>query len=167
MATSEPGAQATRAPVKLVCFYLGGQEYAAPITDVKETMLVRPITGVFLTPAWIAGIINLRGDVVAVLDLARLLGQAPTAVSGDSRIVIVQHRDADERTLTAGVLVDRMAELRTVDLTALAAPPSTLAPASAALLAGVATVEDDRPLRVLDLPALLSSEQMRAFQRRP
>ncbi|HUH04251.1 MAG TPA: chemotaxis protein CheW, partial [Kofleriaceae bacterium] len=60
---------------KLVCFFLAGQEYAAPITEVKETMLLRPITRVFLTPPWLAGIINLRGDVVAVIDLARLLGQ--------------------------------------------------------------------------------------------
>ena len=51
---------------KLVCFYLHGQEYAAAIGVIKETLAMRPITRVFLTPSWLAGIVNLRGDVVAV-----------------------------------------------------------------------------------------------------
>lgn len=150
---------------KLVCFFLGGQEYAAPISEVKETMLLRPITRVFLTPPWLAGIINLRGDVVAVLDLARLLGQAPTAPSDDSRIVVARHEPSDRRARTAGVLVDRMAELRTLPLDTLQPPPSTLGAESAELLRGIATLSSGAALRVLDLPALFESERMRAFRR--
>lgn len=167
MATTESGASADHRATKLVCFYLGGQEYGADIADVKETMVVRPITRVFLTPPWLTGIINLRGDVVAVLDLAQLLGQEPTSVSADSRIVIVHHRDDDGRTRSAGVLVDRMAELRNLEPGALAPPPPTLAATTAALLAGVATVDRDRPLGVLDIAALFGSDGVRAFQRRP
>ena len=59
---------------KLVCFFLNDQEYAARIGDVKETLTMRPISRVFLTPEWVAGIINLRGDIVAVIDLALMLG---------------------------------------------------------------------------------------------
>jgi purine-binding chemotaxis protein CheW len=151
---------------KLVCFYLGGQEYGAPITDVKETMLVRPITPVFLTPSWLAGIINLRGDVVAVLDLAQLLGQPASTIDDESRIVILQFHRPDDRSAVAGILVDRMAELRTVELAHLQPAPPTLAAASAALLEGVMTVEDGAPLRLLDLQALFDSERMSVFQRR-
>lgn len=153
---------------KLVCFFLGGQEYAAPITEVKETMLLRPITRVFLTPPWLAGIINLRGDVVAVLDLARLLGQGPTTPTEDSRIVIARHEPSDGQnvtTRTAGVLVDRMGELRALSLATLQPPPSTLEAASAELLLGIATLSGGAAVRVLDLPALFESEPMRAFRR--
>ncbi len=153
---------------KLLCFFLGGQEYGAPITEVKETLLVKPITPVFLTPPWLSGIINLRGDVLAVIDLAQFLGQPPTTLTGDCRIVVVLWRDGgdDARPRLAGILVNRMAELRTIDLGALQPPPATLAPRGAELLRGVATVEDGAPLRVLDLPALMTSERMRAFQSR-
>jgi len=145
---------------KLVCFYLRGQEYAADIEHVKETMLVRPITRVFLTPPWLAGIINLRGDVVAVLDLAQLLGLPATAITDDSRILIARH---DGRG--AGFLVDRMAELRTLDIADLQPPPPTLGAETAALLLGLATLQDGAAVRVLDLPGLFESDRVRAFQR--
>lgn len=152
---------------KLLCFFLANQEYGAPITEVKETLLVKPITPVFLTPPWLSGIINLRGDVLAVIDLAQLLGQPPTELTDDSRIVVLLWRDPEDdnaRPKLAGILVDRMAELRSVDLDTLETPPATLTPRGAELLRGVATIEDGAPLCVLDLPALMTSERMRAFQ---
>ncbi len=145
---------------KLVCFFLRGQEYAANIEHVKETMLVRPITRVFLTPPWLSGIINLRGDIVAVLDLAQLLGLPATNVTDESRILIAQQEGK-----SAGLLVDRMAELRTLDLGSLQPPPPTLPIETSALLLGLATIEDGAAVRVLDLPALFESDRLRAFER--
>lgn len=145
-------------PAKLVCFLLHGQEYAAEITHVVETLALRPITRVFLTPAWLAGIINLRGDVVAVLDLARLLGMPPAVVTDDSRIVLARH--AGQR---AGLLVDGLAELRTADLGDLGAPPVTLAPEVAELLRGILTTATGDVVRVLDLAALFESETLESL----
>jgi len=145
---------------KLVCFYLNEQEYAADIDDIKETMALRPITRVFLTPAWMLGIINLRGDVVAVIDLAQLLGLPATVPTDDSRIIIARHEGKN-----VGVIVDQVAELRTMDIDGLQTPPATLSDEGAALLAGIATVDDGAPLRVLDLPGLFDSERLQAFQR--
>jgi len=145
---------------RLVCFTLQGQEYAANIEHVKETMLVRPITRVFLTPPWLSGIINLRGDVVAVIDLAQLLGLPPTAISDESRILIARY---DGRS--AGLLVDRMADLRMLDLGGLQPPPPNLSPETGALLLGLATTDSGAAIRVLDLPALFGSDRLRAFRR--
>ena len=147
-------------PVKLVCFHLHGQEYGADISDVKETMVVRPITRVFLTPPWLSGIINLRGDIVAVIDLSQFLGLPPTVITEDSRIVIIRYD-----TKSAGIVVDRMAELRMLEPSELQPPPPTLAGDGTNLLQGVATVEDGAALRVLDLAKLFMSERVRAFQR--
>jgi purine-binding chemotaxis protein CheW len=147
--------------MNLVSFDVRGQRLGCPIAQVKETIVVRPMTRVFLTPSWVAGIINLRGDVVAVLDLAVLLGLGPTVPQPGTRIVIVQ---SGERT--AGVLVDRLAEARTVDLDRLEAPPATLAPEVAALLSGIATLADGAPLAILDLDKLFESDRVRELGRR-
>ena len=154
-------ASSTRSGVaKFVCFCLHDQEYAANINDIKETILVRPITGVFLTPSWLSGIINLRGDIVAVIDLAQLLGLDPTILTDDSRIVIARYQDK-----TVGIIADRMAELRSLDIGELQPPPATLAADGAALFAGVATVDEGAAVQVLDLAAIFACEHMRAFQR--
>ncbi len=147
--------------MKLVCFRLHAQEYGADITEVKETIPVRPITRVFLTPPWLAGIINLRGDVVAVLDLAQLLGLPASTVTDDSRIII-----ARVDGVVGGLLVDQLAELRTVQTAAVQPPPPTLSAEGAALLRGVITIDGGAAVRVLDLPALFESERLRAFRRR-
>lgn len=145
-------------PRKLVCFQLAGQEYGADIADVKESMAPRPVTRVFLTPPWLAGIMNLRGDVVPVIDLGRFLGFPPTPPSDDSRIVLAQ-KDGHR----AGLLVDALAELREVDLGALAPPPATLPPELGRLLAGLATLADGALVRVLDLGALFDHDRVRSL----
>lgn len=155
--------------MNLVSFDVRGQRLACPIAQVKETIVVRPITRVFLTPSWVAGIINLRGDIVPVLDLAVLLGLPPTLPQPETRIVIVRSGGdgGPSPAKTAGLLVDRLAEGRTVDLDGLAAPPSTVDPDVAGLLAGVATLSDGAPLAVLDLGKLFESERLRELSRRP
>ena len=150
-----PGADA----LHLVCFHLHDQEYGVAIAGVKETLALRPIVRMFLTPDWLAGIMNLRGDVVAVIDLARFLGMPPTVSGDDGRIVVVRHK-----TLTAGVLVDRMADVRIVPVEHVAPPPATVPADVAALLRGIATV-DGGAVRVLDVAALFDSERVRALQR--
>ena len=143
---------------KLVCFLLHGQEYAADIANVVETLAVRPVTRVFLTPAWLAGIMNLRGDVVAVLDLSRLLGMPPTVVTDDSRILLTRHGGR-----RAGLLVDGLAELRDASPDRLEPPPVTLAPEVGELLRGVITFPAGDVVRVLDLEALFESDRLESL----
>ena len=145
---------------KLVCFYLHGQEYAIDIATVKETLVLRPITRVFLTPSWLAGIINLRGDIVPVLDLADLCGLSPTDITPESRIIILQ-RGAH----MAGIVVDELAELRVLAIDDIQPTPATVTGDAAAILAGVATVENGAPLRVLDASHLFESERLRTLKR--
>src|SRR5262245_1775750 len=142
--------------LRLVCFELRQQELAFPIADVRETLTLRPITHVFLTPPCLAGIFSLRGDIVPVIDLAVLLGLAPTRPGDDSRIVVV-----DRGGRIAGVVVDRLRELRTLDA-ALEPAPASLAAEVAALLAGVAATPTGT-VRVLDLDAIFASDALRSL----
>jgi purine-binding chemotaxis protein CheW len=145
-----------RIEASLVCFHLAGRRFACRITDVKETILVKPLTRVFLTPPWVAGIINLRGDIVAVVDLAAFLQLGKTAIAADTRIVIAR---AEGRS--AGFLVDRLDDTRAVDLGALDAPPAGLDVEIAAMLAGVVTLDGGEPLAVLDLAKILRSPRLK------
>ena len=149
-----PGAP--EGPLRLVCFELRAQELALPIADVRETLPVPPITRVFLVPACLAGVFSLRGDIVPAIDLAVLLGLPRTAVAEGSRIVVLDRAEG-----MAGVVVDRLRDLRTIEAPLEPAPP-TVSPAVAAMLLGVAVTETGT-VRVLDARAVLTAEALRAL----
>jgi purine-binding chemotaxis protein CheW len=143
-------------PLRLVCFDVRGQELALPIADVRETLPIQPITRVVLTPPCLAGVFSLRGEIVPAIDLAVLLGLARTEVRDDSRIVVIDHAAG-----TAGIVVDRLRDLRTIE-EGLEPPPSNLAPAVAQLLLGVAATPSGT-VRVLDARAVITAEPLRAI----
>ncbi len=144
-------------PLRLVCFDLGDQELALPIADVGETLPLHPITPVFLTPACLAGVFSLRGDIVPVIDLSVLLGLPhATKIGDDSKIVVIATDD-----LTIGVVVDRLRDLRTIE-DPLEPPPPGLPSAIAQLFAGV-SVTPTGSVRVLDANAIVNAEALRAL----
>jgi purine-binding chemotaxis protein CheW len=145
---------------KLVCFLLQGQEYAADIHFVKESLTLRPITRVALTPGWLAGVINLRGDVVAIIDLSLFLTMPQTQTGTNTRIVVARHEGR-----RVGFLCDKLCDLRTLDLGAMQVPPTTLDSSSTSILSGVLTLDGGHALRVLDLGALFESPELASFRR--
>jgi len=147
------------APLRLVCFELRGQELALPIDEVRETLPIQPITRVVLTPSCLAGVFSLRGDIVPAIDLGVLLGLSRTEVGDDSRIVVF-----DAGIGTAGIVVDRLRDLRTLD-TELEPPPGNLDPAVSQLLRGVAATPTGT-VRVLDAEAIITAEPLRALAKR-
>jgi chemotaxis signal transduction protein len=145
--------------LRLVCFELRRQELAFSIADVRETLPLLPISQVFLTPPWLAGIFSLRGEIVPAIDLAVLLGLPRTVVGDDARIVVIE-RGAK----VAGVLVERLCELRTIDESTIEPPPAGLPTEVAAILRGIVATPTGT-VRILDLDALLSSERLGALAR--
>ncbi len=116
LSTAEPSAALAR-PVATtleqlqhIMFSLAGTRYALPITQVFETNTVPDLTTVPMVPEWVRGVMNLRGDVVAVLDPRRLFAlperdASAGLVSSSERILIV-HDSASQRV--AGLLVDEV-----------------------------------------------------------
>ncbi|HZJ66256.1 MAG TPA: chemotaxis protein CheW [Kofleriaceae bacterium] len=145
-------------PLRLVCFELRAQELALPIADVRETLPVPPITRVFLVPACLAGVFSLRGDIVPVIDLGILLGLPATAVGDDSKIVVVGCAAG-----VAGIVVDRLCDLRTVEA-ALDPPPVSLTAEVAELMRGVVATPTGS-VRVLDAGAVLTAPPLRGLAR--
>ena len=145
--------------LRLVCFELRRQELAFAIADVRETLPLLPISHVFLAPPWLAGIFSLRGEIVPAIDLSVLLGLPRTVVGDDARIVVIE-RGAK----VAGILVERLCELRTIDETTIEPPPAGLSVEVSAILRGIVATPTGT-VRILDLDALLSSERLGALAR--
>jgi len=103
---------------QLVVFSLGAEEYALPITQVQEIIRFTEPRAVASDAPWIRGVISLRGKIVPVCDLAARLG-LPAERAEHAKIVIVE-----TATGTAGVIVDDVEEVLTVDEAQLDAVPA-------------------------------------------
>lgn len=164
-------------PQKALCFLLRGQALALPVSAVKETLAARPLTRVPFAPPALAGLINLRGDVVAVLSLARilegLLGPGPGDDGAGRRgrhIVLLRGAGSCAR---CGLLVDQLTATLRVTPNDIRPAPPTLPEAAAACVRGVTRIpgEDDqagatRLLWLLDPERLLQAESLGPYRRR-
>jgi purine-binding chemotaxis protein CheW len=117
---------------QLVVFSLGEEEYALPITQVQEIIRFTEPRAVAAEAAWIRGVISLRGKIVPVCDLAARLGLA-TERAEHAKIVIVETVSG-----TAGVIVDDVEEVLTVDAAQLDSVPA----AGAEFIEAIAKIDD-------------------------
>lgn len=124
---------------QLVVFSLGDEEYALPITQVQEIIRYAEPRAVSADADWIRGVISLRGKIVPVCDLAARLGVAVERARS-AKIVIVETAGG-----TAGVIVDEVEEVLTVEAEQLEAVPA----AGADFIDAIAKI-DDRLVVLLD-----------------
>ncbi|HEY6796154.1 MAG TPA: chemotaxis protein CheW [Kineosporiaceae bacterium] len=102
---------------RYLTFTVSGQNFALPILDVTEIMEYRALTAVPMMPAFIRGVINLRGRVVPVLDLATRFGTGTIEADRRTSIIIVETGraavDAERRSLRGrvGLLVDAVSKV--------------------------------------------------------
>jgi purine-binding chemotaxis protein CheW len=115
-----------------VSFELAGETYALPVTRVQEVLRISSITRVPHAPAPIRGITNLRGRVLAVVDLRVRLGLPPSPLEPQSRIVVVSSR---ERSI--GLLVDSARQVVRLLPSAVQAPPADVLTEHSDFLLGV------------------------------
>lgn len=130
---------------QLVVFSLGDEEYALPITRVQEIIRYSEPRAVSSELPWIRGVISLRGKIVPVCDLAARLGLASERPQS-AKIVIV-----DTESGTAGVIVDDVEEVMTVDPSQLDTVPA----AGADFIEAVAKI-DSRLVVLLNPDGLLA-----------
>jgi purine-binding chemotaxis protein CheW len=104
---------------QLVVFSLGDEEYALPIADVHEIIRYTEPRSVASSVDWVRGVISLRGKIVPVYDLASRLGCTAGDDVDERKIVIVE-----AATQLAGVVVDDVTEVITVDADQLERIPS-------------------------------------------
>jgi purine-binding chemotaxis protein CheW len=140
-----------------MCVSVAAASYGLPLENVQEVIGVRPVTRVFHAPAALAGIINLRGEVLPILDLSQLLRSAsPTPKQGDARIVVVREVSGLKRR--AGLRVDALLGLLDVPAQGLSVAPSSVAVGIRALVVGI--IPTSPPCAVLDIASLLSAPEL-------
>jgi len=138
---------------QLVVFSLGREEYSLPISQVQEIIRYAEPRGIPNSYACVRGVINLRGKIVPVCDLAQLLGFAREA-DDETKIVIVESHAG-----IAGLIVDEVDEVLTVGPEQLEDPPSS----QSRHIAAIAKVED-RLLILLDLDRVLADIGLGALE---
>lgn len=103
-------------------FRAGNENLAISILDVKEIIEINTITDVPMTPEYIRGVINLRGNVVPVIDLSARLGRQSSEITKRSCIVLVQV-EYNEDAQILGMLVDAVDEILEIPETNIMPPP--------------------------------------------
>jgi purine-binding chemotaxis protein CheW len=111
------------APAQFLTFLLNEDVFALDIRGVREIIQFCPMTAVPLMPAFVRGVINLRGAVVPVIDLQARFGRPAAAVGKRTCIVILDCGRDDER-FEMGLLVDAVSEVIDIAADAIEQPPS-------------------------------------------
>ncbi|MDR1619363.1 MAG: chemotaxis protein CheW [Clostridiales bacterium] len=104
------GAIASDAAMKrYLTFALGGEEFCINISNVIEIIGVQPITRLPAVPAFIKGIINLRGRIIPVIDMRVRFHKEEVAYNDRTCVVVVEVQGVQE--LTVGLIVDSVTEV--------------------------------------------------------
>lgn len=111
------------APAQYLTFSLGGEMFGVGILNVKEIIEYGNLTEIPMMPTFIRGVINLRGAVVPVIDLAARFGGKATQVGRRTCIVIVEVPDEDMRH-DIGIMVDAVSEVLEIPASEIEPPPS-------------------------------------------
>ena len=135
-----------------VSFILGDETYAIDVMQVQEVLKPVEITPVAGSPDFVLGVINLRGNVVTVIDARSRFSLMPIETTSDTRIILVEAKDQ-----VVGVLVDRVGEVLQVSQMQIESTPSVTSTEVSGNIQGV-TTRDDALVEIVDLDKLLATD---------
>ena len=142
---------------QMVVFNLGAEVYGLDVTAVREIIRVPEITRLPNAPEFVAGVINVRGRLIPVMDLHRRFKIAAAGQTGNSRIVVVNV----EGELT-GVLVDAVTEVLRVSEQAIEPPSAVATTDDSRYIRGIVNLEE-RLIILLDANNILSQKEQAAL----
>ena len=142
--------QAVVGDLDIIAFRLRGQEFCVETTKVREIRGWVACTPVPYAPPDVLGVINLRGEVVPIIDLARRLGMEMTSGTDRSAIVVAEVGDA-----IVGLLVDSVSDILTVSSSKIQSVPDVVVAGSRARSTRGMLTHEQGMICLLDLPQLL------------
>jgi purine-binding chemotaxis protein CheW len=140
--------------LQLVGFRLDDEDYAIPITRIREIILMKPITRIPQVPPFIEGVINLRGAVIPIVNLRKRFGMPPRAIGDETRTIVVNVHDQ-----TVGCVVDAVTQVMRITVDQLQPAPVSVLAIAHQFIAGLAKLED-RLLIVLDIEKLFERAEL-------
>ncbi|MBX7256320.1 MAG: chemotaxis protein CheW [Candidatus Hydrogenedentes bacterium] len=141
---------------KYLTFTLGEETYGLEILTVQEIIGILPVTHVPNTPAYVRGVINLRGKVIPVVDLRLKFGLEAAQDTERTCIIVLQTKREDGIPSTTGIIVDSVSEVLAITEEQIEEPPSFGDSVEIDFLKGIAKV-GDKVCELLDLERTLSS----------
>jgi purine-binding chemotaxis protein CheW len=137
--------------IQVVAFRLGKEEYAVDILNVQEIIRLLNITRVPRAEDHIEGVVNLRGNIIPIINLHKQFNLQSAGKEEDRRIIVFQFDD-----LKAGIIVDEVSEVLRLVKADIEETAKVYSSISAEHIQGIAKV-NDRLLILLDLLKILES----------
>lgn len=144
--------------IQCISFYLGEEEFALDILNVREIIRVPDITRVPGSPEFIDGVLNLRGRVIPVINLHRRFGFPQSSAGRKNRIIVLETEGE-----LIGIKVDAVKEVTFLTPETIKESPEILSNLDTQYIAGIAQHEE-RLIILVDSYAILSADQLRAVQ---
>ncbi len=138
---------------QMIIFDIGKEKFGVKITCIHEINRMTEITELPDTSRYFAGIINLRGDIISVVDLRKRLGLENVKNTEDTRIIVVEYEDDD-----VGLIVDAVSEVLHINEEDIEDPPQSMVGIKNDYLTGVVKI-DENIVNILDLNNLLASDE--------
>lgn len=136
--------------LELVSFNVGNEEFGVDISYVQEIIRMMQITKVPNAPEFVEGVINLRGRVIAVINLRYKLGLSKIDYDKNTRIIVVEVKGN-----TVGFIVDAVSEVLRIPANITEAPPEIVSGIDSDFIKSVGKLED-KLLILIDLEKILS-----------
>jgi purine-binding chemotaxis protein CheW len=144
--------------VQAVVFLLNNSYYGVPILQVQEIVKMTEITKLPETPDFVEGVVNLRGQIVPILDLRKRFSLPKVAVNENWRILILKAEG-----IHFGVMVDQISQVEKVPASLIEVPPKVVSGVKGDFIRGIAKMKD-RLLILLDIEKILSHREIEALQ---
>lgn len=145
-----------------VTFILGGELFGVEVSRTREILSLVPVTAVPRTPEYMRGVINLRGQVVPVIDMRTKLGMPAGAVTQDTCIVVIEIK-VNEETLIVGAQADAVREVIEVNSDQVEPPPRLGAKLNTEYIHGMGKLADHFII-LLDIDRVFSSNELALVQ---
>lgn len=149
--------QETEEMIQMISFTLGTEQFGVGILDVKEIIMMSEITEIPNSPDFVEGVINLRGNIIPVLDLRkrlRLRKQLAERDAAGARILVME---IDEKE--TGFIVDSVSKVLSVPSSKLMPPPDIIVAGVQSQYIGGVVHLDDSILIVLDFRRILTVDE--------
>lgn len=141
--------------IKVIVFTIGSEEYGVEVDKVRTIERMIPLTRVPKTPPFVKGVINLRGSIIPVIDLRGRFGLKETDYTENTRNIIVNVNDIE-----VGLIVDSASDVIDINSDMIEAPPEIVGGIKAKYLQGVAKLNDQRILILLNLTEVLNKQEI-------
>ena len=154
VARHEAARAAVQAGGEFLTFRLGAEEYGIDILKVQEIRSYEPPTRIANAPAFVKGVVNLRGVIVPIIDLRVKLGCETVDYNGFTVVIVLNVRGR-----IVGAVVDSVSDVLELSRDAVKAAPEMSTAVDTSFITGIGSI-NDRMLILMDIEALMSSADM-------